>query len=172
MRAYKFVALALLALVAACGSTTYGRENWTGGFNETELRSGVWRVMFSGNGFTTRETVQTFWLFRCAELTLAKGYDGFSVVSPVQLVRLSPVNDGEARLIQAQYNFPPDNTKPWMTADIEMVRKPLDLSKRNTFDAAKLKTVLNPYVNGEKCNGNVCPHLHSYLYSGADAQTQ
>ena len=58
-----------------------------GGFSVLELRADVWRVTFGGNGYTTTETAQTYWLNRSADLTLEKGYNAFEILSDMQFVR-------------------------------------------------------------------------------------
>lgn len=49
------------------------------GYAETQIDAARFRVRFAGNGDTSRETVETYLLFRAAELTLARGYDYFVV---------------------------------------------------------------------------------------------
>ncbi|MBI2262738.1 MAG: hypothetical protein HYU62_13865 [Caulobacterales bacterium] len=51
------------------------------GYREVRLEPGRWRVVFEGNIVTSRETVETYMLYRAAELTLAEGYDWFVAVS-------------------------------------------------------------------------------------------
>ena len=48
--------------------------------------------------------------------------------------------------------------------NIRMVRKPFDADPPRVFDATLVKTMLEPYVMGQKCNrGNICPHEKDYL---------
>ena len=71
------------ALLAACAtSTPYGpAEGGSGyGFSEQRIESNRYRVMFRGNSSTTREIVETFLLYRAAELTLMNGFEHFIVV--------------------------------------------------------------------------------------------
>jgi hypothetical protein len=49
------------------------------GYAETQTDANRVRVSFSGNTETSRETVETYLLFRAAELTLQGGYDYFVV---------------------------------------------------------------------------------------------
>lgn len=51
-----------------------------GGFSEQRLEANRYRLSFAGNSVTRRETVETYLLYRAAELTLAQGYESFSVV--------------------------------------------------------------------------------------------
>ncbi|THD68265.1 hypothetical protein [Phenylobacterium sp.] len=79
-------ALLLLAagLSACVGPTPYqpfvkGSAN-AGGYSETRIESNRWRVSFSGNALTSRETVEGYLLFRAAEVTLQNGDDWFAIV--------------------------------------------------------------------------------------------
>lgn len=78
-------ALALAAGLSACETATpyqpYVKGQTTsGGYSETRIEPDRWRVNFSGNSMTKRETVEGYLLFRAAELTLQNGYDWFSIV--------------------------------------------------------------------------------------------
>ncbi len=47
------------------------------GYRDTKIDSTHWRVSFSGNSVTSRETVDKYLLYRAAELTLQQGFDWF-----------------------------------------------------------------------------------------------
>ncbi|WP_304163843.1 hypothetical protein [Phenylobacterium aquaticum] len=51
-----------------------------GGFSETKIEANRFRVKFAGNSLTSRDTVEGYLLYRAAELTVAQGFDVFSVV--------------------------------------------------------------------------------------------
>lgn len=74
--------LAGLSFLAGCATPTpyqaAGESQW--GFQESQIESNRFRVSFSGNSLTDRETVETYFLFRAAELTLEQGYDHFIIV--------------------------------------------------------------------------------------------
>lgn len=158
MRVHLAVAMAILLTGLGGCATKYQEQGFTGGFAEREVREGVWLLAYGGNGFTNYETVQTYWLYRAAELTVDKGYDGFEIVSDMQLSALAP----RAGFIPAQI-YTNRDAKPHLMGEIRMLRKPLDARPPKTFDAAALKAALEPRVKGELCGGNVCPHLHDYL---------
>ena len=61
-------------------STPYQASGMMGGFYETQLDENVYTVSFSGNGYTSRNTVANYALLRSAELTLAKGYRYFTII--------------------------------------------------------------------------------------------
>jgi len=162
----KSISLLMLVILCAC-ATPYGSSGLTGGYTEKELEPGIWRITYGGNGFTTRETVQTFWLYRAAELSLEKGYDGFEIISPIQMISVPVSPDGQARLYPAQVFIPlyiPEAPKPEMIADIRVLKGPIKQAPPKVFDAADLKERLQQYVKGKLCDaGNVCPHVHHYL---------
>ena len=175
--------LLLLVLLSGCGSTPYQPSGATGGFREMQINTDVWRVTFSGNGYTTRESVQTYWLYRSAELALEKGYDGFEILSNIQLVM--PVSPEE--LFGTKNDFVPTKggggapvyipiygggggmSHPRIEADILMLRKPIEGQPPRVFDARELRSTLEKHVFGQNCDektktGNVCPHVHEYLF--------
>lgn len=162
------LSLFFVTLLAGCASS-YGSAGMTGGYTEKELEPGILRVVFGGNGYTNAETAQTFWLYRCAELALERGYDGFEILSPINLTSSTTGDSVEALLWQAQYVYVPmymeSSPKPTLQADIRLIKKPFEVAPPRVFDAAALKAELEVYVKGQKCdNGNVCPHVHRYLY--------
>ena len=73
-----------VALLAGCATPTqYQPKSFTGGYQERAVGVGEnrWYVEFFGNGHTTRDTVMAYWLHRCAELTISKGYDYFVLIA-------------------------------------------------------------------------------------------
>ena len=82
------LSIALAAIVATTGgcatSTPYQPLSATspaaGGYSDQQLGEGRFRVTFAGNMLTTRERVESYLLFRAAELTLEQGHDWFVVV--------------------------------------------------------------------------------------------
>lgn len=68
----------LLAFLTAC-NTPYQAKGFMGGYSQVQLDNNSARVEFKGNGYTSRERVEVFLLYRCAELTTAKGYDYFVI---------------------------------------------------------------------------------------------
>jgi hypothetical protein len=51
----------------------------SGGYSDQMLDDTHFRVSFSGNDMTTRQQVETYLLYRAAELTTAKGFDWFEM---------------------------------------------------------------------------------------------
>lgn len=75
-------ALAALAVSACATSTPYAPTSNQSryGFNETQIEANRWAVSFSGNSLTDLKTVETYLLYRAAELTRNSGYDYFVIV--------------------------------------------------------------------------------------------
>ncbi|HAQ36213.1 MAG: hypothetical protein CMF74_16145 [Maricaulis sp.] len=72
------------AVLAACATPTpYQAADRPGGygFEQIALESDRYRISFSGNSLTDRETVETYLLYRAAELAVERGYEYFTVVT-------------------------------------------------------------------------------------------
>lgn len=71
-----------LSVLAACATPTPYQPavgtRW--GYEESQIESNRFRVSFGGNSLTDRETVETYLLYRAAELTVERGYDYFQLV--------------------------------------------------------------------------------------------
>lgn len=73
------LALSGLALgLAACVTATPYQPATNGvGYAEQRLESNRYKVTFTGNSSTSRQTVENYLLYRAAEVTLQNGYDYF-----------------------------------------------------------------------------------------------
>ncbi len=71
-----FLVLILIVLHTGC-ATTYQKDGFTGGYDETQLSENVWRVGFKGNAYTNMTKTQDFLMYKNAELTKEKGYRFF-----------------------------------------------------------------------------------------------
>ncbi len=163
------IILSLLALcLSACSATSYVPRSSGDGYMEEEVGPNVWRVSFFGNGHTTGETVQTYWLYRCAELTRQHGFEGFEIISPLVLSERDPYE--EIKVAGGHYVAPiivytgPPAPTPTVIAEIKLLRKPVKPMARKIFVASTLLLELEKVVKGPKCSkGNVCPYAHQYL---------
>lgn len=75
-------AFAALVFTGACATAT-PYQPATGndrGFSELRIEENRFQVEFSGNSLTDRRTVETYMLYRAAELTKQNGFDHFRVV--------------------------------------------------------------------------------------------
>ena len=87
MKRVLFTTAAVLALglgLAACETATPYQPAAPGrtaagafGYRDYQVDATHWRVAFSGNSLTSRETVEKYLLYRAAELTLQQGFDWF-----------------------------------------------------------------------------------------------
>jgi len=75
-------ALSLGACVTATPYQPLGARGTgaSGGFSEVRVAPNRYRVTFAGNSMTSRERVETYLLYRAAELTRERGFDGFTIV--------------------------------------------------------------------------------------------
>jgi len=78
-------AIGLAAALSACETATPYQPlrkgaATAGGFADQKLDDNRFRVTFAGNDLTARETVETYLLYRAAELTVAQGFDWFETV--------------------------------------------------------------------------------------------
>ena len=183
MKRIGLAAAALAGLLLSSCASGYEPERLTGGYAQTDLGGGRWQVRYGANGYTTRETAQTYWLYQCAELTLAQGYAGFQIITPMNLSSIeSLAKPGEARIIRVSghggggggghtYVYVgggyagPAGPSASMQGDIQLLKAPIHAAPPKVFDATALRDALSPYVNGRKCDTqNVCPHVHLYLF--------
>ncbi len=83
-RAALLPALAALILVAACATPTpyqAATPETSTGYQAQRIESDRFRVSFRGNSATSRQIVDTYMFYRCAEITLQNGKDYFVVVN-------------------------------------------------------------------------------------------
>jgi hypothetical protein len=108
-------------------ATTYQKDSFTGGYDETQLSGNMWRVGFKGNAFTGTTKNQDFLMYRNAELTKEKGYKYFLVKSESSDVETS------IHTTQGYYDFV---TKSQTGGTIQTYNKP---SSQNTIIMFKEK---------------------------------
>lgn len=163
--------LLVVTFLAGC-ATPYQDSSgaFTGGWDVKHLEGDIYRVSFYGNGYTSSETVQTYWLYKCSELAIEKGFDGFEILSHISLTKNIPVEQlfsQEPLFKKAQVYYVPMDTgpKPQITADIKLLRAPLEGQPPKIFDAVKLEDAIDDYMEGEKCSmQNICEHVHKYIH--------
>jgi hypothetical protein len=73
---------ALLALLGGCATPTPYQPlakpgSMQGGYSDQQIEANRFRVTFAGNSMTSRETVETYLLYRAAQLTVERGFDWF-----------------------------------------------------------------------------------------------
>lgn len=70
--------LATALLLTGC-VTPYQSSSLTGGYNDKMISADVYEVSFGGNGYTPKQTVEMYFYYRCAEMTLNAGHRYFSL---------------------------------------------------------------------------------------------
>ena len=76
----------MLTLILVAGlflsscAVKYGPLTATGGYSESFVEHDVAEVSFEGNNSNSKEQINDYLLFRCAELTLEKGYSHFLIL--------------------------------------------------------------------------------------------
>jgi len=71
--------LGILIIFIGCAST-YGPRGPMGGYEEKSVGKNMYEVRFYGNQHTPADQITRMLLYRCAELTQAKGFDSFVVL--------------------------------------------------------------------------------------------
>ncbi|WP_336948627.1 CC0125/CC1285 family lipoprotein [Acinetobacter junii] len=77
----KYIYLIFATLFISACSTGYKSSGLTGGFEETELAPGYYRINFRGNAFTSGEKVSQYALLRASELMLERSCNSFEVLN-------------------------------------------------------------------------------------------
>lgn len=158
-------------LLAGC-VTTYQPRGATGGFEDRPVGENRYYVEFYGNGNTTRDTVMAYWLHRCAELTVQKGFDHFVLISKTPPPGASlhgagvvtaggsdgrPEPDAIVRAKGATYvpiYVPGGTITTWSARGvIEMSKGYIVREGRPTFDARELLARLGPAVRQASAAG-------------------
>jgi hypothetical protein len=158
-----FMLAALAAVLSACATATPYQPAATDryGFQEQQIEANRVRISFRGNTVTDRDTVETYLLFRAAELTLQNGKDHFIVAnrSTDERTRLQGV--GPARFgFDYWYFSPRRGWRPWhdpfwdepmsfrevtryeAVAEIAMFSGPKPTDDANAFDARDVQANL------------------------------
>jgi hypothetical protein len=84
--------LALLLLTTACGTSYHEKDLFGNGFSEINTGEDSFIVNFQGNTYSDNDKMMQYALKRASELTLAKGYKYFSVVSENNLSKVKISN--------------------------------------------------------------------------------
>ncbi len=160
--------LCFVFLLAGCAAP-YQPRGHQSGYTDKRIDDNTYIVNYLGDGTTDAERTWNFWMYRCAELTLEKGYVYFAILPRTRLTSetatpmLRPAlaytgrTDGAGEFVQTKgggvtyysYSVPYTYTAAFSNATIKLYRDPLPLSVLIAVDAAKLKAVLAPVVAGK-----------------------
>jgi hypothetical protein len=150
--------LAVAVCVALCGcATAYQKSGLTGGYTDRRLTDSTYYVDFAGNGYASGERVHMFFLYRCAELTLEKGFDYLLVESgppprasldgPAASSHAMWYSDDDAGGMQPVYYYTYTITTYNARGTVHMYHAPLTYELAWAIDARRLKEELQPYVD-------------------------
>lgn len=111
--------LILTTMFCACASEYEGEGDYGGiphgGFSDERINANTAIIRFNGNHFTSMGLVQSYLLYRAAEVTIANGYDYFVVVSTT----MSPINVTVKTRDHTRFvtEYPAIDTTRYMTSD-------------------------------------------------------
>lgn len=99
-----FTALAAVALLATgCSggrpgtATTYGPSGILGGYSETQIEPGVWRVTGRSNGIAEQGFGRNMAVYRAAELMKAAGFSHFQMLDQKGSATMMRLSGGSTR---------------------------------------------------------------------------
>ncbi len=134
-RLHRFgLAVLCIFLLSAC-ATSYQPKAHQGGYSESEISKDIYHVEFGGNGLTDHLTAQSYWLYRCAELALEKGYTGFEITTNVPIFQSAEEESVALRKIWR----PNAIYVPNIYGNIRMTKGNVTPYPPKSFDAATLK---------------------------------
>lgn len=154
-------AVAAMATLLGC-VTPYQSHGATGGYRDRQIDDQTLHVEFSGNGYTSRDTVHKYFMYRCAELTQQHGFKYFMVI-PAALSGSLPATNNfvsskgfDRNLMQKVHYTAPiiiygggggGATKWQNSADIRMFNDDAVMATKVAgWDAAEVVEQLGPYV--------------------------
>lgn len=149
-----FIIFLALSLVSGC-ATPYKKSGFKGGYKDIQLDDNLFNVSFRGNGYTSAQKTKTYFLYRCAELTLEKGYRYFVIESTsADVMRGVIVMPGtySATTIGSttRGTYMPGQaipySKPTIEGTIRLFKEEKPENLPNAYDAAKLIQYLGPII--------------------------
>ena len=78
-----FLVLSVVCMLSGC-ATAYQPDGIAGGYSDRLLNGNTEVVSFRGNRFNSPETLHSYLLRRCADVTLHNGYSYFELVTPIE----------------------------------------------------------------------------------------
>ena len=78
-----------ITALAGC-ATPYQSAGLTGGYQGKKIDDQTYHVDFGGNGYTSREMVHKYFMYRCAEVTQQQGYKYFMIIPAALTGSLPP----------------------------------------------------------------------------------
>jgi hypothetical protein len=160
--------MVLCALAIGGCATPYKPYGIGGGYGEYKINDSTYVVSFAGNGNASRERVYYFWLYRCAQLTKASGYELFMIGPAMKPAVMTDIGESAqpavyfssdpARPIRVRGSaptlifLPGPKIQVWhYNGTVYMFHEPLAQTMPWAIDAGKVLAELQPYVTS---NGN------------------
>lgn len=147
MRILIMAAAAALATACASQAPVYQSRTDDGryGYAEMQLEPNRLRVSYNGDTLTSRETVDTYLLYRAAEATLERGFDYFVIVAHDidETTRYDALAGGRPRLAGASFR---EVTSHVAMADILMFEGAEPPPLANVFNARAVQQSLDSQI--------------------------
>ena len=159
-----FILLTISLLLYAC-ETPYQKNEWYrgGGYSEFPLGKDIVKIIFTGDTNTSKETVEKYLLYRCAEYTLSKHYTFFEILEkemeigektyhyPGKAHAKKVIKDGREHIIT---HYEPATTNKVIyykgLATIKLYRQKPQNNQSNIHSAYELRKLLEPYIKRER----------------------
>lgn len=97
-----FLACLSASLSGCFGPTPYQVKAFDGGYEDKPVSGERHFVAFYGNGFTSKEAVLKYWLYRCAEVTVKAGFDYFVLLAKDRRPTAERAASGDALVIEIE----------------------------------------------------------------------
>ncbi|MBI5044288.1 MAG: hypothetical protein HZC10_10775 [Nitrospirae bacterium] len=140
------VFLMVMLFIASC-ATVYQPKRFTGGYSDVQLDKNTVQVTFQGNAYTSKETVNTYLLYRCAETTIKHGFDYFVIIDRGVDVKHGVITT------PGSYGYgiyTPGQAIPYQkysdTAIIKMFKGEKSDDIPNAYNAKELMNYLEPHI--------------------------
>ena len=162
MKRLLVTALAALTLGACATETPFmpASDRTSGhGYSDQRIENDRWRVTFTGNYVTTRQTVESYMLYRAAQVTLDNGFDWFETVKNATGAEITYLGGYPYDSWWAPYGpyWAPEwsyyNSGPWdddtgyqAQTDIIVHRGPKPPKDPHAFDARQVLAHLGPHI--------------------------
>ncbi|MFC1550343.1 hypothetical protein ACFL46_03540 [Candidatus Neomarinimicrobiota bacterium] len=143
-------------------SSSYGPRGMMGGYFDTQLSEATYEVSFIGNQHTSIDKVNSSLIYRCAELTLEKGYEYFVILDEsvdTSKVFIRSIPDDVKMSVSSQSGMnkvvvvpnldnPPESNKFSASCSIKMYsRENLDFEQKFFFAPQIMKAFESEVLN-------------------------
>jgi len=150
-RCFRLPSLAVVLFALMSCTTPYQESGFTGGVTSLQLSENTFRIVASGNGFTSATTLDGYTLRKASEIALAAGYDSFYFINEsIEQKNSSTTTNGSSNTygnvdssgnLNATTNYTPPTTtqitKYAISKDVYLInRADVTGTSLNIYDAA------------------------------------